>query len=77
MTMNERVCTDFCRVCRHGIYNIERHLQTAGHRLRVRREAGLGYNPSGPRLPGQARGSGNEPSPFSGHLVRNLHRRKL
>lgn len=30
-------CTDFCKVCRHSVVNMEKHIQTEEHRRWVRR----------------------------------------
>lgn len=72
--MGANNCTEYCEVCRHSVYNMEKHIQSEGHQRWVRKLAGKGYNGSGPRLPGESRGLGIVESPFPGRL-RLGHRR--
>ena len=58
----------YCRVCCHGVQDMEKHLVSGEHRRQVKRQAGKGYNSPGPRLPGQSTGLGSYASPFPGWL---------
>jgi 5-methylcytosine-specific restriction endonuclease McrA len=32
-----RNCKAFCEVCGHGVYNMEKHVQTRDHKLNIKR----------------------------------------
>ena len=60
----KRNCSEFCEVCRHNVYDMEKHITTEEHKRHLRRNSN-GNKISEARLPGSR---GDIESPFSGRL---------
>lgn len=51
---------EFCKICRHGVFDMEKHLESEEHKRQVRRSKGEGYRLIKPRLPDKRVGEPND-----------------